>query len=564
MVAVACAKEETVKENVVEGKASGNVTLTASMPEFTNADTKAAVSDAGVFSWTAGDIIDVVYEKSGSADKTYQFECTNASTGEFTNVDAIDDGYTLKTDGSIAFYPHEYNGTPSSQTFDSPALAAKGFQMHATYSAGNLAFVHDNAMMKVTVTNVPSFAKQLEVGTSSVSLSYDSNQASVSYYVPVVAAASAQLGIAIKDNSSNNIIAKTSHNSVAITAGHFYSLPSLAIGPVVLIKNATDWGDLDVVFSDATLGAVPVHAITIGGFQHYYAVSTSLSLDQTSAILIKKSGESFPAMYDKSITLSSQETIYVADKTDGIRLSGDSTKRIHVEILEGAQKASMYDTFIHIWGTSDDNTTWGSDSEESRCILAADDDEVSLGAKAKGYVNNGNAAGKNLMVYIDLSASTGTFSIRLHNSSNEGGELTSQTATPTSRYAYYDRVLRRYTYQMDAWDNIYGVSNPDPYSCPDSGYEVWLYNNAGYWTDVEKLHLYGTPSNWKAYDKNTVDSVEKTVGGKNYKTWYIDKGTETGTQTIMFYNDDTNQDKEASRPTVNFGSDWEKGIIDLN
>ena len=240
MVAVACAKEETVKENVVEGKASGNVTLTASMPEFTNADTKAAVSDAGVFSWTAGDIIDVVYEKSGSADKIYQFECTNASTGEFTNVDAIDDGYTLKTDGSIAFYPHEYNGTPSSQTFDSPALAAKGFQMHATYSAGNLAFVHDNAMMKVTIKNVPSFAEQIVIGGTNINVSYTSDQASVTCYVPMAPSASAKLSIAVKDDSANDIVAKASKNAVAIVAANYYPLNDLEINKFVVINNSVN------------------------------------------------------------------------------------------------------------------------------------------------------------------------------------------------------------------------------------------------------------------------------------------------------------------------------------
>lgn len=295
MVAVACAKEETVKENVVQGKASGNVTLTASMPEFTNADTKAAVSDAGVFSWTAGDIIDVVYEKSGSADKTYQFECTNASTGEFTNVDAIDDGYTLKTDGSIAFYPHEYNGTPSSQTFDSPALAAKGFQMHATYSAGNLAFVHDNAMMKVTVTNVPYFAGQLVIGSAKVDLTYAADQASATYYVPVVAAASAKLSIAVKDGtgvSANDIIAKSSKNAVAIVSANLYELPDLGINRYIAFENSDNathrLGIQGRTLSEGWNGDWTSQALTSNGSTKYYMLSGTYASAEALQIQLRQ------------------------------------------------------------------------------------------------------------------------------------------------------------------------------------------------------------------------------------------------------------------------------------
>lgn len=242
LVVVACSKDELANQNENaqmnnEQVANGKVTLTATMPAFTNVVSKASVSDAGVFSWTAGDVIDVVYVKAGESELKYTFECTNSSTGEFTSTEDIASGYSLKTEGTIAYYPHEYNGTPSNQTFDTPALAAKGFQMHATLSAGKLAFVHDNAMMKVTVTNVPSFAKLLVVGGAEVNLSYAADQASATYSVPVAPTALAKLSIAVKDGGDNNIINKTSQKANEIKSAHFYPLNDLPIGPVLLIKN---------------------------------------------------------------------------------------------------------------------------------------------------------------------------------------------------------------------------------------------------------------------------------------------------------------------------------------
>lgn len=370
VLAVACAKEEAVKENTNENRADGKVTLTASMPQFTDAETKASVSDAGVFSWTAGDIIDVVYEKSGSADKTYQFECTNASTGEFTNVDAIDDGYSLKTEGNVAFYPHEYTGTPSNQTFGSPEAAAKGFQMHATYSAGNLAFVHDNAMMKVTVTNVPYFAKKLLVGSAQITLSYAADQASVIFYVPMVATASAHLTIAVEDEAPNSIISKSSGNEVEISAAHFYELPTLAIGPVMLIKN-------NVVYEMSTVAGKTWTAITetsgnicffakkgsdeycswsssdtnlkevtISGQDYAYFVFPSTAAGETVSVEIcnKDSSLGYPKSV-REVTLASGTSLYDFAYGTGLKKSSEYFCYIYAEDYESEG------AFIYAWNT---------------------------------------------------------------------------------------------------------------------------------------------------------------------------------------------------------------------
>ena len=416
VLAVACAKEEAVKENTNENRADGKVTLTASMPQFTDAETKASVSDAGVFSWTAGDIIDVVYEKSGSADKTYQFECTNASTGEFTNVDAIDDGYSLKTEGNVAFYPHEYTGTPSNQTFGSPEAAAKGFQMHATYSAGELAFVHDNAMMKVTVTNVPYFAGQLVVGSAKVNLSYAEDQASATYYVPVAASASAKLNIAVKDAADNSIISKSSQNEVAIVAANFYNLPTLAIGPVILIKNnvkkekgTNPWTEIDNAdgrinlhtyisgerdFTSYSNSTCQFNEITISGDSYVYYVYPADYKDRTVHVNIRCLGYDYPKL-EADIVLSTV-TEYEFGFAEGLKKAGD--KFIYA-IFEGSDtaKCKVYveqesvGIFGSWWDTTPTQTTvmYYNDGSEKRFLNIYDITSCSTSATFEP-VENGN------------------------------------------------------------------------------------------------------------------------------------------------------------------------------
>ena len=233
-VAVSCTKEATTpNEDVVENV--GKVTLFATLPEFVDA-TKAGVAPDGVFSWAVGDVIDVRYEKSGAEDLYYEFSCTK-DDGEFTYDGTIADGYQL---GSVAYYPHEYRGAAANQSFGSIDDAAKGFQMSATISNGVISFVHDNALMKVTVNNVPSFAKQLVVGSAKVNLSLSSAADELIVYVPVAPASAAKLKVEVLDGTgsgANAIISKTTQNSVAIDAAAIYPLPSLTIGTVFVFND---------------------------------------------------------------------------------------------------------------------------------------------------------------------------------------------------------------------------------------------------------------------------------------------------------------------------------------
>ena len=242
IVAVACTKEAPVNQEEPVNAPAEEYVLFAELPQFTDDITKAAVNDSGYFSWAEGDQINVGFEKSG-VDIYRVFTCAtaeDAANGKFTydgSAGTIPEGYNLR----CGYYPKDYIGTPSSQTFASPEEAAKGFQMEAKVSGGKLVFAHENAMMKVTVNNVPSFAKTLSVGSVVVNLSLSANS-DIMVYVPVPPTASAKLGVNISDASSNTIIQKQTTKAAEIEAGNFYTLPSLNVGTVIKITDSGSIG----------------------------------------------------------------------------------------------------------------------------------------------------------------------------------------------------------------------------------------------------------------------------------------------------------------------------------
>lgn len=237
----ACSTMESPYETgiVPEYTAEGNTVLYATMPQFVSG-TKAGVTDAGVFSWTSGDVIDVVYTKD-AVETTYTFHCTDTATGAFESDDEIAAGSAV----TRAYYPHDYNGTPSDQHFSSLDEAAKGFQMSATVSGGKLSFTHDNAMFVITVSNVPKFAKTVWINNASVDIS--SLTGNVVVRMPVIPAVAANLNIGVTDadwdaDSHNDLISKTSEKSAAIVAKNLYKLADLDLAPEVhFLSTRSGW-----------------------------------------------------------------------------------------------------------------------------------------------------------------------------------------------------------------------------------------------------------------------------------------------------------------------------------
>ena len=117
------------------------------------ADTKAAISDVGAFSWTAGDKVAVWDAQSGTFDEFTVQQSGASST--ITGTGLADANYTK------AYYPASVatageNSIVWPDSYESAAVAAKSFPMMALNDNGTLNFKHLGALLKVTITDLPS------------------------------------------------------------------------------------------------------------------------------------------------------------------------------------------------------------------------------------------------------------------------------------------------------------------------------------------------------------------------------------------------------------------------
>ena len=197
VVLSACATKENpyTSELIPEKTPEGKVVVYATLPDFESADgTKAYVGVDGSFCWDSDDKIDVVFS-NGVGEETHTFKCINTSTGAFSYDGDVTSGYSVVR----AYYPSGYNGTPSVQHFASLEEASKGFQMEATVSGGKLQFAHENALMAITVKNVPLFAKTVWINSASVDVTSESGDVDV--VLPVIPAGDAKLEIGVNDSA---------------------------------------------------------------------------------------------------------------------------------------------------------------------------------------------------------------------------------------------------------------------------------------------------------------------------------------------------------------------------
>ena len=345
VVLSACATKENpyTSELIPERTADGKILIQATMPEFVS--TKAGVTDAGVFSWTVGDKIDVVYTKAESPDEIHTFECTNAD-GTFAYSGDITDGYAI----SGAYYPTGYNGTPSNQHFASLAAAAKGFQMHATVSAGKLAFAHDNAMFAVQVQNVPLFAKTVWVNGASVDIT--SETGNVYVRIPVIPAAANTLGIGVTDAAwdaaHNDLISKTSEKSAAIEAAKLYFLNDLEIAQTVhFLSDATGWSAVDGNRIDPVAGVSTKTEFKVLGGDVWFRFAVkygALTVDY---------GYSAGKDYNNSDP-------FLANNTQGAKITSPGVYSVAFNFMTGAYTVTKTNEIMYLIGINGDWDTFDS------------------------------------------------------------------------------------------------------------------------------------------------------------------------------------------------------------
>lgn len=359
----ACQKvESTIEDTPIAIKNdNGTVTLKASMPAFVDADTKAAVNSDGVFSWTVNDdVIDVRYVKDGSSDVWIKFKCTNASTGEFTSIDEIPSGYALASSGTVAYYPSGYRGTGSD---DSPLLitssdSGKDFTMHATLDAGSLAFEHDNAMLKLSVNNVPSFATLITItdGTKEIAaLELDSETTVSNILLPTLVGQVGKLHIQIEAESEEEgnvvIFEKSTKNdsNVNIQAGHIYTLPILTIPVSVYVSKYTGWNSTYAyIYYDNGNQEAAWPGTEITGELQAIAIS-DVNLEQTAHIIMNagdnNTAKAFTRVETEGFTASSAKKVTVST------VNQDNMVLYFRD--DGYQNENWGEYYIYAWDSSD-------------------------------------------------------------------------------------------------------------------------------------------------------------------------------------------------------------------
>lgn len=129
---------------------------------------KASISDAGVFSWSAGDEI-AVWNAAESAFVT--FTC-NAGDGVFTASATPGAEFTkayYPASVAVAGNPDQVNLASSYSLAES--TSGKFFPMVATVSGSNLAFTHLGSLLKFTINDVPADATSLTLTSATAVLS---------------------------------------------------------------------------------------------------------------------------------------------------------------------------------------------------------------------------------------------------------------------------------------------------------------------------------------------------------------------------------------------------------
>ena len=121
-------------------------------------DTKASISDAGVFSWTAGDKV-AVWDSQNNTFDEFVAQQDGANT-TITGTGLSNANYTK------AYYPSTVatageNSIVWPDSYASAAVAAKSFPMMAVNDNGTLSFKHLGALLKLTIEDLPSNVSSL-------------------------------------------------------------------------------------------------------------------------------------------------------------------------------------------------------------------------------------------------------------------------------------------------------------------------------------------------------------------------------------------------------------------
>ena len=210
--------------------------LVVSIADYTDAETKASINSAsGAFAWDANDKISVtngtdVYEftYAGDVDGKARFTTTATVSGTLTK----------------AFYPYENSVTPKALPTEinglEGALSAENIRLEGDIVDNQVTLAHSNALLKVTFTNVPTFASAIkfyEEAGNTVTVSFDklSEKGPVTAFIPVNVG-TANFTAQLLDDAGNVIISKYATGKT-FSAGTLKKMKALEVGHVITMTD---------------------------------------------------------------------------------------------------------------------------------------------------------------------------------------------------------------------------------------------------------------------------------------------------------------------------------------
>ena len=214
--------------------------LFVSLPKLVDAETKATIAEAdGSFSWTAGDFIAVktstndVYKFTAAGNgNSVRFTYTGEMNGTPTNV-----VFPYTDDATVAPLPATITGLTG-------ALGADGIRLSGTVSDNAVSMSYQNAYLKVSFSNVPTFASKVSflstatgyeqsVIVSGVSLESKGN---VVAFIPVKAG-DYNFTVSLIDSADNTMISKSTTSAKSFTAGTLKKMANTPLGTLVMMSN---------------------------------------------------------------------------------------------------------------------------------------------------------------------------------------------------------------------------------------------------------------------------------------------------------------------------------------
>ena len=212
---MSCTTEKLTQDIPAEEPATNGtvVTLTANLPALTK-----ATVDNTAFSWSDGDQISLPSSKG---------EAIFTTTGDGTFTCTLGEGEVLVS--GTAKYP----ATAPGNTFSSIEDAKKAFMMEATYNVGDksITFNHKSAIVKVSFTNVPSFATGLKVTEGETVVATIANVESTSgntvhFFVPITPNGNKKYTFTLMEHDN---VVKSAAKTVDLIAGTYYTTPEIAV-----------------------------------------------------------------------------------------------------------------------------------------------------------------------------------------------------------------------------------------------------------------------------------------------------------------------------------------------